>query len=184
MEDDLGVSLVERRKGGIRLTPAGEETVRRAKSLLRDAQDLRDAVRMPQSALLGRLRLGVLPSVGAYFLPVATRVLHEKYPKLRLYVQEGHTEALESGLLNGDFDCILSTLSDHDELVSEPLFQESLWTCSAPEDSINNDDGPISPDQLRGKTLICLDERFELAELSALETERGEERVTGCVALG
>ncbi len=150
LEADLGAVLVERRSSGIALTPAGRETVRRARQLLRDAQDLKDAVRSSDKQLTGTLRLGVLPSIGAYLLPIATTELHRRYPALRLHVQEDDTRSLTRGLVEGRLDCTLSTPGDRDDIRDEFLFDETLWVCAAPEDDINSEHGPIPLSALTG----------------------------------
>lgn len=165
LEADLGAVLVERRNSGIVLTPRGRETVRRARHVLLSVQDIRDAVRSIKDQLSGHLRLGVLPSVGAYFLPHAATQLHQRYPDLRLHVHEGDTQSLIRDLNKGVFDCILSTPTNVEAIASSFLFAETLWVCAAPEDEISQSSEPLPLSGLRGKTLICLDDRFQLAEI-------------------
>ena len=88
MEAELGTVLVERGRHGALLTPKGEEAVRRARLILRDVEDLKSATRHEPGYLTGRLRLGVLPTIGPYLLPAATRRLHISYPELRFSVRE------------------------------------------------------------------------------------------------
>ena len=73
METSLGVQLIERSRRGAMLTGAGEELVRRARKILREVEDLKAVARFGRRELTGRLRLGVLPTVGPCLLPLATR---------------------------------------------------------------------------------------------------------------
>jgi len=50
--------------------------------------------------LAGRVKLGVLPTVGPYLLPQATRQLHKAYPDLRLFVREERTSELKDHLID------------------------------------------------------------------------------------
>ena len=166
METEFGVTLVERGASGVRFTPAGDEAVRRARNILREMNNMRDAVRTSNSALGGRLNLGVLPSIGAYFLPTATRALQTEYPDLRLYVQEGDTHALQTHLMDGHFDCVLSTATDHPDTCSTPILTETLWICTAQDHPLMQGTSPVSIDALRGETLVCLDSSFHLTTIS------------------
>src|SRR5260370_26009547 len=82
LEDRLGVSLVERSRRHVLLTPLGEEIVERGRRLLRDAEDLAELAKAGQEPLSGPLRLGVIPTISAYVIPAAMRGLARKFPKL------------------------------------------------------------------------------------------------------
>ena len=69
LEQVLGVTLVDRNKRHVALTPLGEDIVKRAQSLLREADQLVDAAHTGSRPLTGLLRLGVIPTVGPYLLP-------------------------------------------------------------------------------------------------------------------
>src|SRR4051812_5974481 len=88
LEDRLGVSLVERTRRSVMLTPIRAEVVGRGRRLLRDAQDLAEFAKAGQQPLSGPLRLGVIPTIGAYLIPPAMPGLAKAYPKLRLYLRE------------------------------------------------------------------------------------------------
>ena len=86
MELELNTHLVERGRHGAIMTPAGEDVVRRARLILRQVEELKIASGADESTLSGRMRLGVIPSVGPYLLPNATKELHRMFPDLRLGV--------------------------------------------------------------------------------------------------
>ena len=104
LEEVLGVTLVGRGKRQASLTPTGEEVVRRARALLRAADELVDAAQLGALPLIGLLRLGVIPTVGPYLLPRAVPLLRERYPQLRLYLREEQTARLLDMLDRGRLD--------------------------------------------------------------------------------
>ena len=110
LEDRLGVSLVERTRRHVMLTPLGQEVVERGRRLLRDAEDLAETAKAGREPLSGPLRLGVIPTIGAYALPAALRGLARKFPKLRLYLREEQTAALLAKLERGELDLALVAL--------------------------------------------------------------------------
>src|SRR5260221_5073059 len=88
LEERLGVSLVERSRRHVLLTPLGEEIVARGRRLLRDAEDLAEAARGGQEPLSGPLRLGVIPTIGGYFIPRVMPGLCHAFPKGKLYLRQ------------------------------------------------------------------------------------------------
>lgn len=162
MEDALGVILVERSRQGAMLTRAGEEFVRRARNILRDVEDLKAVARFGRTELSGRLRLGILPTVGPYLLPHAVRDLHARFPALRLSVREERTIDLDEHLQAGDFDTIISTPEDHQNIGHEPLFTENLYICAPPEDPLSEGNGPVSLKELKGRSLLTLGQGHRL----------------------
>lgn len=155
IEASIGVQLVERGRLGAIMTPLGEEFVRRARLILSSMEDLKTAMALGQEALVGRLKLGVLPSIGPYLLPSAAKTLHADYPDFRLSVREANTVDLEDMLKSGELDTIISTSEDHPGTDRLILFEEQLWVCAAPDDAIAGQ-GPIEPVELQGRSLLTV----------------------------
>lgn len=162
MEAALGVILVERSRQGAMLTPAGEEFVRRVRNILREVEDLKAVARFGRKDLSGRLRLGILPTVGPYLLPFAVRDLHARFPALRLSVREERTIDLDEHLQAGEFDTIISTPEDHQNIGHAHLFTESLYICAPPEDTLSQAKGPVALSDLKGRSLLTLGQGHRL----------------------
>jgi LysR family hydrogen peroxide-inducible transcriptional activator len=127
LEERLGVRLVERSRRHVLLTPLGEEIVARGRKLLRDAQDLAEAASAGRAPLSGPLRLGVIPTIGAYFMPRALRGLAKRFPKLRLYLREEQTASLLKKLEEGELDAALIALPyDTGELETLALGEDRI----------------------------------------------------------
>ncbi len=101
LEDILGVALVDRTKRSVVFTPFGEETVRRARAILDEAEDLARSAQSAGEPLSGTIRLGVIPTVAPYLLPRVLARLRAKYPALRLYLREDLTDRLVERLQIG-----------------------------------------------------------------------------------
>ena len=166
VEQQLGLQLIERGRSGALMTPQGEEFVRRARLILRDVEDLKTAMRSRDGDLAGRIRLGVLPSVGPYLLPPVVKDLHRTYPDLRLIVEEHWTDRLHAQLLDGTLDCIISTPEDHGETDSVLLFDEHLWICAAPDDALVGK-GPVQLSDLSGREILSVGQSQGLARTVA-----------------
>ena len=110
LERVLGAPVVERARGGVILTPVGEEAVRRAGDVLARAEDLVEAARGAAKPLAGRFRLGVIPTVAPFVLPRALPVLKARYPQLKLYLREDLTPRLIAALKSGALDAAVIAL--------------------------------------------------------------------------
>jgi LysR family hydrogen peroxide-inducible transcriptional activator len=127
LEDALKLSLVERRKSGIELTEQGEEIARRARSILAAVRDLVDYAKHQEGMLSGVLKLGAIPSIAPYLLPLALPELKRRFPDLSLQLRETMTETLVHELVTGDLDLILVALPvDDPELETIHLFDDKF----------------------------------------------------------
>lgn len=165
MEAHIGVALFERGRHGALLTPIGEDIASRARMILRQVEEMKVLGREAEGTLAGRIKLGVLPSVGPYLLPQATRRLHKAYPELRLFVREERTLDLQDHLSSGYFDAIISTPEDHPETRSLPLVKENIYICIAPDDPLASSRGPVEMKDLKGREFLTLGHGHQFAVL-------------------
>lgn len=127
MEKALRVQLFERSRKGITITPQGRELLTSARRIIEEAQGFTSRAAMLSGGGIGTFRLGVTPTLGPYLLPHILNPIHDRYSDLKLYVREDAPSDLETGLLNGQHDLILSTQPImSNELVVAPLFREPL----------------------------------------------------------
>ena len=79
LEQFLGVTLVERRPGDVMLTEIGREIARRGEDVLAASRDLVDFAQHRAQPLIGRLTLGIIPSLAPYLLPKILPALRTPY---------------------------------------------------------------------------------------------------------
>jgi LysR family hydrogen peroxide-inducible transcriptional activator len=177
VEADLGTTLFQRGRAGARITPAGEEIVRRARQILHELQDLRAAAQ-GGGIFQGRLRLGVLPSIGPYLLPGVVHRLHKEHPSFRLIVREESTRDLDEGLRSGRLDMIISTPEDHPGTQKSPLFTERLWPAVARDHPLARGKRQITLEDLADQTLLTLGSGHRLSHIVAGLAARAGGRVS------
>ena len=166
VETDLGVTLFQRGRTGAKITPVGEEVVRRARQILHDIQDLRAAAQ-GGGIFQGRLRLGVLPSIGPYLLPAVVQRLHKNHPSLRLIVREENTRDLDEGLRSGRLDMIISTPEDHPGSAKTHLFTEKLWAAVTLDHPTLSKRTGLKLSALEGQTFLTLGSGHRLSHIVA-----------------
>src|SRR5688572_16447259 len=88
LEAVLGGALLERGARQVGLTKFGEEVARRARDILRSVDELGDFARASQDQLVGRLRIGMIPTIAPYLLPIVIENLTRLHPELEIHVRE------------------------------------------------------------------------------------------------
>lgn len=125
LEEELGVTLVERAPRKVMLTPVGRDIVERARRVLADVDQMAEIARRSQDPDAGSIRLGMFPTLGPYLLPHVLPGLREQFPRLEMLLVEEKTDALLERLREGRLDAALLALPIHDDqLHVETLFEE------------------------------------------------------------
>ena len=133
LETVLGVTLAERTRRSVMMTPVGQQIAARGRRLLRDAEDLMAlAAAGKNEPLSGDLHLGVIPTIGPFLLHKVLPNLWRSYPNLRLYLHEEQTSDLLVKLRQGDIDAALIALPfDVGDLETRILFEDGFqFACS------------------------------------------------------
>ncbi|WP_432256224.1 LysR substrate-binding domain-containing protein [Limimaricola sp. AA108-03] len=180
LEAILGVELVERLPRGIRLTRAGREVLERSRRILGEVAELERAARLSRG-LTGRLRLGVIPTVAPYLLPIALTRLRARDLTLDIRVREAQTETLLDDLEAGRVDAVVAALPlPVAGLAVEPLVSDRFVLAGTAARLARwvGDPEALRPTSLAPDQLLLLDEGHCLAD-QALEVcgLRGRGRV-------
>jgi len=107
LEADLGAPLFSRVRGNVTLTAAGETLLPVAHRILADVDVARLAVGELVGLRRGRVRVGATPSLCVSVFADVLRTYHDRYPGIRLLVEEGGSRDLSASLVHGDLDLAL-----------------------------------------------------------------------------
>lgn len=156
LEETLGTGLFERGARQVRLTPLGEDLAPRVRDILRAVEELGDMARASRNRLMGRLRIGVIPTVAPYLLPTIIEDLTRRNPDLDIHVRETVTPKLLRNLAEGRLDTAIVALPVSEPSLTEvALFSETFVLVRPADDS----DKPVpSPESLRKMRLLLLEE--------------------------
>ncbi|TVQ87728.1 MAG: hydrogen peroxide-inducible genes activator [Chromatiaceae bacterium] len=128
LEQELGVILFERGNRAVEVTTIGRLILQHARLLMEQANAIEQVARAHQDPLAGPLRLGAIPTLSPYLMPLILVPLRERYPQLKLVLIEEMTDALLRRLLAHELDAaLLATPVPEPELTSLPLFDEPFW---------------------------------------------------------
>jgi LysR family hydrogen peroxide-inducible transcriptional activator len=128
LEEELGVTLFERTNRSVEITPIGQDILQHAHQIMEQADAIRQLARSQSDPLAGPLRIGAIPTLSPYLMPLILRPLKQAHPQMRLVISEEMTETLLRRLHNHEIDAaLIATVEDDRELASMPLFDEPFW---------------------------------------------------------
>ncbi|MFI0485478.1 LysR substrate-binding domain-containing protein [Actinomadura sp. 9N215] len=161
LEESLETRLVERTTRKVLLTPAGHRVARRAEVVLAELDRLVDEVKAVRGPLVGPLRVGVIPTVAPYLLPVVLPRLAKEFPELELSVHEEQTDEIVAELLAGRLDVVLLALPlSVGGVTGLDLYDEDFVLAAPAGFDLGAGRGPVgvSREALSGLDVILLNE--------------------------
>jgi LysR family hydrogen peroxide-inducible transcriptional activator len=156
LEAALGGTLLDRGARHVWLTKFGEEIAQRVRDILRSVDELGDFARASRERLVGRLRIGMIPTIAPYLLPTVIGNLTRMHPELDIHVRETLTPKLIQELAEGQLDTAIVALPVSEPSLTEvALFAENFLLVRPGED-----EGTPVPSRatLREMRLLLLEE--------------------------
>lgn len=158
LEDHLGVSLFDRSLNPVAPTAMGVAVIASARLIIAETAHIQELVRHAHEPMERTVRLGIIPTLGAYYLPHALAVTHKKFPQLRLLLREQTTPHILNDLANGQLDAALLALPiADDQLVTLPLFDEP-FLAALPAQHTLAQRARLKLTELQHDTLLLLEE--------------------------
>jgi len=164
LEDLLGVALFERTNKTVTPTAICEQVIDHARTAVAATDTILAVARNLRDPLAGRFRLGVIPTLAPYLLPLIFGPLREALPALELEPWEDQTSALVERLRAHELDAaLLATTIDGPDISSRPLFAEPLLAGLPPEHPLGGrelvSESDLAPDILVLADGHCLREQ-------------------------
>jgi len=182
MELLLGVTLFERTKRTVLLTPLGRDMVGLAGEVLRKLDDLTDLAKGAGAPLSGDLRMGVIPTIGAFLLPRVLPRLRKQHPDLRLYLREEHSRALLAQLTEGALDLVLMALPFDTEKLETFAFADDPFLAVFPRGDELGKYETMTPARLAKAELLTLEEGNCLTDQTLTMLTKGKHDTSASLA--
>ncbi len=164
LEEELGVVLFERTKRSVEITPIGEQILAHARAMLEQAEAITDLARSHHDPLQGALRVGAIPTLSPYLMPLILAPLKARYPQMRLILSEELTDALLARLARHEIDAaLIATPVDPGDFESVDLFDEPFWLAH-PVDHPLYDKMDVTLADIDKRELLLLSEGHCLAD--------------------
>ena len=168
LERKLGVTLLERSNRGTMLTSAGEAVVERARTVLREMDDLVRTAQFDGTGLHGRVVLGVIPTIAPYLLPDVVARFTESHPAAQLHIRELRTGELLESLRRGEIDFGLLALPVDSPEFSTSVVRDDGFVLAVPDaHQLAKGTKRIPFDAIRDERVILLEEGHCLRDQAA-----------------
>ncbi|ARS36415.1 hydrogen peroxide-inducible genes activator [Pontibacter actiniarum] len=127
LEEELGVQVFDRSRVPVRPTELGKDIIAQARVVLAESKKIQEMVQNQQQELSGELRIGVIPTLAPYLIPLFVTSFLEKHPQVRVVVQELLTDQIVEKLNHELLDVgLLVTPLDNKSIKELPLFYEAF----------------------------------------------------------
>ncbi len=178
LEDFLGITLFDRSLKRITPTPIGREIVESARRIVEEAARIREVAGYAKDPMDRTVHLGVIPTLGPYYLPHVLTLVRKTHPRLRLLLREEMTPNLLAHLADGKLDAGLLALPVQDPTLEvAPLFVEP-FLAAVPADHPLAKARSVKIDDLSRAGLLLLeeghclrDQALEACHLKGLKSE-------------
>jgi LysR family hydrogen peroxide-inducible transcriptional activator len=128
LEEELGVAIFERTQRSVQVTPVGESILEHARQIMEQAEIIEQLAQAQQDPLAGPLRVGAIPTLSPYLMPLILLPLKQQHPQMKLVLSEELTDTLLARLRNHEIDAaLLATPVEEQDLGALPLFDEPFW---------------------------------------------------------
>ena len=159
LEKEWNVTLMERNKGGVRLTSDGTKLLPYAKNLITEYEKLQMQVDELNGLQSGLIRIGTFSSVATHWLPNIIKEFQKDYPNIDYELLLGDYTEIEEWILEGRVDCGFLRLPTHPDLETIFLEQDRLM-------AIIPENHPLADTAKFPVTALC-EEPFMLLEKGA-----------------
>lgn len=127
LEQELGVKIFDRSKQPVVATPTGTELISHARTILTERNNLLDFLHLHKGVLAGELKVGIIPTLAPYLLPLFIPSFTKKYPNVKLIISEMTTDVIITRLREGKIDTgILVTPLNEAGIKEQVLFYEEM----------------------------------------------------------
>lgn len=127
IEEELNIRIFDRSKKPVLTTDIGRQIIDQARIALQEAGRIKEIIQDQKDEIKGEIRIGIIPTLSPYLLPLFITEFIKKYPDVQLVIEELMSEEIVSRLYNDLLDVgILVTPIDQQSIVEMPLFYEKF----------------------------------------------------------
>ena len=137
LEDELGVIIFDRSRQPVVPTDLGAKLIEQARMTLSATQRIKEIIQEEQQEVEGTLKIGIIPTLAPYLLPVFIGPYIRKYPAVKVEVEELVSEEIIRRLKRDILDVGLFVTPYHDEkIVERPVFYEEMLVYAHPDSEL------------------------------------------------
>lgn len=125
LEEELDIVIFDRNKQPIEPTTIGRRVIEQARTMLKGRDRIKELISDTRNDLSGSIKLGIIPTIASYLVPLFIPKMVEKYPDLQIHVEELMTHEVIEKMNLGQIDLGIVSTPVHEEGITEvPLYFE------------------------------------------------------------
>ncbi len=135
-ENEIGIKIFNRKTKPVSITVEGKKIIERLRIITHEVGALQNVIQEIKGEMVGELRIGIIPTVAPYLLPLFLPDFAGKFPNVKIIVKEMPTAQIREQLKNRTLDVgMLAIPIEDSELTEYPLFSEPfmVYDCSGKE---------------------------------------------------
>ncbi|GEN63348.1 hydrogen peroxide-inducible genes activator [Acetobacter oeni] len=181
LEALLGVVLFERTRRHVVPTPDGARLIAMGRDVIAAARAMIEMAHTQSGPLEGLLRIGVIATLGPYYVPSLLPLLRRAYPELKLQLTDSLTAPMLRMLQQDDLDLIFAALPvPGDTFHCAPVFGEPFLAALPVSHALARKKTLLMHD-LEGPDLLLLEEghclRDQALSLCGVSPQRDQQRL-------
>ncbi|WP_026915963.1 LysR substrate-binding domain-containing protein [Christiangramia portivictoriae] len=158
LEEELDITIFDRTKKPIQLTEVGQKIVQQARNIVNESDRIKDIVDQQKGFIGGIFRLGVIPTIMPTLLPMFIGNFMKKFPKVKLKIEELHTEAIIEKLKEGHLDAAIAATPLQIEGIKENVLYYEPFVPYIPKEMEMHSSEKIDIDSLDINKILLLED--------------------------
>ena len=155
LEEEMDLQIFDRSKQPVMPTSEGIQLIEQARVILQEVGKFKDIGASVKDTIAGELRVGIIPTLASYLMPLFISDFLEKYPLVKLIVEEINTQNIIESLKKGSLDVgILATPLHESSLLEQAIFYEEFYLYTPQAQQKNY----IVPEDINPNELLLLEE--------------------------
>ncbi|MCP4522354.1 MAG: LysR family transcriptional regulator [Cytophagales bacterium] len=177
-ESEIGIRIFNRKTKPVTITVEGQQIIDRLKIITNEIDLLGNVIQEIKGEMVGDLKIGVIPTIAPYLLPLFIHDFAKYFPKVNITVKEMTTEQIEKELIFRNIDVgILALPLFNKELEETPIYNEPFFVYDCTGDK---HDRGLSPDELDFSKICLLEEghclRTQIYSICELSSKKKQEQ--------
>jgi LysR family hydrogen peroxide-inducible transcriptional activator len=115
LEEELGTKIFDRSRQPVIPTEIGGKILEQARKVLFETHEIKNIVEDHKQTVSGELKIGVIPTIAPYLLPMFLQSFSNKYENIKLKISENVTETIINKLKTGELDAGILVMPEDGE---------------------------------------------------------------------
>ncbi|NDW08082.1 hydrogen peroxide-inducible genes activator [Dysgonomonas sp. 520] len=136
LEDELDIKIFDRSQLPVQPTPIGTQVINQARVIVSQVKQIKEIIQEEKGVVQGVFRLGIIPTIAPYLLPVFMQVHEENGYDIELSIEEVTTAQIIERLMSGTLDgAVLATPLKNDKIKEHPVYYERFFSYVSPRET-------------------------------------------------